>query len=132
MPIVFERGETLEAINAESGYAAGFTVSIEHDILVDRRHLSSISLHTSLCRVFSTKAELTGDATIGIAEFSFLDENGVSQTVIFGPAPSGGGGLGNEEKWAAQIWSRGVFRFTIAAFALRAAMKGSWFLQLWE
>jgi hypothetical protein len=129
MPILSERGETFEAINSESGYAGGFTVSLEHNLVPGR---GGISLHTSLCRVVSTQAELTGDATIGIAEFGFVDEDGASQTVVFGPAPSGGGGLGNEDKWAAQIWSPGIFTFTIAAFALRAAMKGSWFLQVWE
>jgi hypothetical protein len=127
MSIVSERGETFEAINSESDYAGGFTVSFDHEIIA-----SDISLHTSLCRMVETQAKLRGAATIGIAEFGFKDENGKDQTVIFGPAPSGLGGVGNEDKWAAQIWSPRVFRFTIAAFAVRAAMKGSWFLQSWK
>ena len=126
MPIVFEQGAHLEAISSESGYAGGFTISEDHDIPD-----LSISLHTSLCKVDSTGA-LPGDAAIGIAEFLFLDPVGIRHSVVFGPAPPGGGTLGDEDKWAAQIWKPRVVRFTIAVFALRAAMKGSWFLQAWE
>ena len=113
--ILGERGAFLTVKSVESGYAGGFSLSAQLNIAP-----AKVAVHTGLAR-FSPTGHGPGGATIGISGFTFMTDDLHSQSVDFGA----------EANWETAIYHDRVRAVTISAFALRAEMKGWWFLQVW-
>jgi hypothetical protein len=111
VPVVAERSEWISVRNREEGYTSGTTFSTVHMFgAVDA------SVHVSLTSFQATVLGPPG-ATIGISEF----HSNAGHRVFASPAD-----------WEPHLNEKGLGIFVVSAHAVRADVKGSWFMQIWE
>ena len=111
--VLSQRGGFLRAAHTERGFTGGLTFS--EDFRVIRGNLI---VHVGLAR-FSGTVHGPGGATIGIANFTFINDRGRAQTISFG----------NEDNWETAIYREQVTTFSIGVHVFRAQMKGWFFIQ---